>query len=118
MNRRKLTRVLLESGCDSEVTNKQGERAADIARRKGQHEVVKILDGWKAMTSHNHQELVGKSVDDSNDDLDAIRLAPDEEDEEDGRVRHSSNNSSKENWIQQQQQQQRKERRKAEKVRV
>ena len=44
MGRRKLTRVLLESGCDQRVTNKQGETARQIADRKGLKEVVDILD--------------------------------------------------------------------------
>ena len=32
MGRRKLTKILIESGCDIEAKNKQGETALDISR--------------------------------------------------------------------------------------
>ena len=43
MGRRKLTRVLLESGVDRDSKNKQGETALEIAQRKNLDEVVQIL---------------------------------------------------------------------------
>ncbi|KRT81136.1 hypothetical protein AMK59_5779 [Oryctes borbonicus] len=44
MGRRKLTRILLEAGCDKNVRNKQNETARDIALRKDLNEIVSILD--------------------------------------------------------------------------
>lgn len=44
MGRRKLTRILLEAGCDRGVRNKQGETARDIALRKNLSEILDILD--------------------------------------------------------------------------
>lgn len=43
MGRRKLTRVLLESGCDRGMKNKQNETAVEIAARKNLQDVVQIL---------------------------------------------------------------------------
>jgi hypothetical protein len=116
MNRRKLTRVLLESGCDPNVRNKQGEAAADIARRKHLADIVDILHRGQrereARRDLTTTAVGGKSVDDSADDVDAIRLAPDcdddEEEEDEGpktfaRRRDHSSNSSKENWDSRQQ---------------
>ena len=44
MGRRKLTRILLEAGCDKSVRNKQNETARDIALRKDLNEILNILD--------------------------------------------------------------------------
>lgn len=44
MGRRKLTRIILEAGCDKRVRNKQGETSRDIAVRKDLHEILAILD--------------------------------------------------------------------------
>lgn len=106
MGRRKLTRVLLESGCDPRVRNKQGETAEDIAARKRLVDIVQILRNPPRLLNahekyaldqtlsnnnntndnnihngHNRHDMVGKSVDDSgdeddDDDVDAIRAAP------------------------------------------
>lgn len=43
MGRRKLTRILLEAGCDRSLRNKQGETAKDIARRKNLTEILEII---------------------------------------------------------------------------
>ena len=43
MGRRKLTRILLESGCDPAAANKQGETSVDISRRKQLGEILAIL---------------------------------------------------------------------------
>ncbi len=85
MNRRKLTRVLLESGCEPGVRNKQGETAEDIANRKNLTDIVQILRTTppkrKKQQANPMADQNGKSVDDS-DDIDAIRVAPVEEDED------------------------------------
>lgn len=44
MGRRKLTRILLEAGCDKSIRNKQAETARDIALRKDLIEILNILD--------------------------------------------------------------------------
>lgn len=44
MGRRKLTRILLEAGCDKATKNLQGETARDISTRKGLEEIVQILN--------------------------------------------------------------------------
>lgn len=44
MGRRKLTRILLEAGCDKTIRNKQAETARDIALRKDLGEIVDILE--------------------------------------------------------------------------
>ena len=102
MGRRKLTRVLLESGCDARVRNKQGETAEDIAARKRLVDIVQILrnpprllnahekyaldqtlsnnhNNTNGNNNNNRHDMIGKSVDDSeddDDDVDAIRVAP------------------------------------------
>lgn len=43
MGRRKLTRILLEAGCDRALRNKQAETAKDIARRKNLSEILEII---------------------------------------------------------------------------
>lgn len=62
MGRRKLTRVLLESGCDMRVRNKQNETAIDIARRKNLGEVVGILINPPRVL--NGHDKIGTSLDD------------------------------------------------------
>lgn len=47
MGRRKLTRILLEAGCERLLRNKQRETALDIANRKGLGEIVAILESTK-----------------------------------------------------------------------
>ena len=44
MGRRKLTKILVEAGTDTNIRNKQNETALDIAVRKGLGEVVTILE--------------------------------------------------------------------------
>ena len=44
MGRRKLTKILVEAGTDTNIRNKQSETALDIAVRKGLGEVVTILE--------------------------------------------------------------------------
>ena len=44
MGRRKLTKILVEAGTDTNIRNKQCETALDIAVRKGLGEVVTILE--------------------------------------------------------------------------
>lgn len=44
MGRRKLTRILLEAGCDKSLKNHQSETARDIATRKGLEEIINILN--------------------------------------------------------------------------
>jgi ankyrin repeat protein len=43
MGRRKLTKILLESGCNPTLKNMQGETAMDIALRKSLKEVQEII---------------------------------------------------------------------------
>lgn len=43
MGRRKLTKILLESGCDATLTNMQGETAMDIALKKSFKEVQEMI---------------------------------------------------------------------------
>jgi hypothetical protein len=44
MGRRKLTRVLLESGCSQGIKNKQHETALEIARRKNLSDIIHIIE--------------------------------------------------------------------------
>ena len=60
MGRRKLTRVLLESGCDREMKNKQSETAAEIAKRKSLAEIVQILKSTPPSVSINPSEKYGE----------------------------------------------------------
>eukprot|EP00091_Calanus_sinicus_P015752 TRINITY_DN34393_c0_g1_i1.p1 TRINITY_DN34393_c0_g1~~TRINITY_DN34393_c0_g1_i1.p1 ORF type:complete len:103 (-),score=9.04 TRINITY_DN34393_c0_g1_i1:216-503(-) len=43
MGRKKLTKILVESGTDTDIRNKQSETACDIAIRKNLSEIVTIL---------------------------------------------------------------------------
>ena len=47
MGRRKLTKILLESACDKDSKNKQGETAIDISRRKNLVDIIAILQKYK-----------------------------------------------------------------------
>jgi hypothetical protein len=61
MGRRKLTRVLLESGCDREVKNKQSETAIEISRRKNLADIIQILNSPPSI-SINPSEKYGERV--------------------------------------------------------
>ena len=43
MGRRKLARILLESGPDLRMRNQQGETSVDIAERKGHREIAELI---------------------------------------------------------------------------
>lgn len=47
MGRRKLTRILLEAGCDRSLRNKQAESAKDIARRKDLGDILDIIRKYR-----------------------------------------------------------------------
>lgn len=67
MGRRKLTRILLEAGCDRSLRNKQGETAKDIARRKNHTEILEIISkarGKSRMRSKScERDLVDGKID-------------------------------------------------------
>ena len=112
MGRRKLTRVLLESGCDRDMRNKQNERALDIAQRKNLVDIVQILtspppSSLNINPSENYEQKVqqqqqhhqqGKSVDDTDidngeeeeddDDVDAIKTFQQYHQEQQQQQRH------------------------------
>lgn len=57
MGRRKLTKILLESGCDATLTNMQGETAMDIALKKSFKEVQEMIANpppTRSRSSHDH----------------------------------------------------------------
>ena len=56
MGRRKLTKILLESGCDKDAKNKQNETAMDISRRKELAEIVSILQNPPPILSEKDRE--------------------------------------------------------------
>ena len=56
MGRRKLTKILLESGCDKDAKNKQNETAMDISRRKELAEIVSILQNPPPVLSEKDRE--------------------------------------------------------------
>ena len=56
MGRRKLTKILLESGCDKEARNKQNETAMDISRRKNLGDVISILQNPPPVLSQQDRE--------------------------------------------------------------
>ena len=56
MGRRKLTKILLESGCDKDAKNKQNETAMDISRRKNLAEIVSILQNPPPVLSEKDRE--------------------------------------------------------------
>ena len=55
-----MTRVLLESGCDREMKNKQNETAMEIAKRKNLTEIIQILNSAPSI-SINPSEKYGES---------------------------------------------------------
>ncbi|GIY69728.1 hypothetical protein CEXT_215741 [Caerostris extrusa] len=57
MGRSKLTRILLEAGCDQKLRNNQGEMARDIAERKEFTEVIKLLDNPPVTVIHVEQQI-------------------------------------------------------------
>ena len=56
MGRRKLTKILLESGCDKEAKNKQNETAMDISRRKNLVDIIAILQNPPPVLSQEDKE--------------------------------------------------------------
>lgn len=68
MGRRKLTRILLEAGCDRSLRNKQGETAKDIARRKNHTEILEIISKARGKSrtrsKSRERDLVDGKIDD------------------------------------------------------
>lgn len=62
MGRRKLTRILLESGSEKNITNAQGETARDIAIRKKMKEIICILDKVSLVQSPQDPSSSSKEV--------------------------------------------------------
>ena len=61
MGRRKLTKILLESGCDKESKNKQGETSLEISRRKNLVDIITILQNPPPLLSQeDRQDQVGQ----------------------------------------------------------
>ena len=56
MGRRKLTKILLESGCDKEAKNKQNETALDISCRKNLVDIIGILENPPAVLTQAERE--------------------------------------------------------------
>ena len=56
MGRRKLTKILLESGCDKDAKNKQNETAMDISKRKNLMEMISILQNPPPILSQKDRE--------------------------------------------------------------
>ena len=56
MGRRKLTKILLESGCDRDSKNKQSETALDISRRKNLVDIMVILQNPPPILSQHERE--------------------------------------------------------------
>ena len=56
MGRRKLTKILLESGCDKDAKNKQNETAMDISKRKNLGEIISILQNPPPVLSQKDRE--------------------------------------------------------------
>lgn len=63
MGRRKLTRILLEAGCDRNLRNKQGETAKDIARRKNLNEILEIISKSRSKSRTRSKSREDDSVD-------------------------------------------------------
>jgi len=68
MGRRKLTRILLEAGCDRSLRNKQGETAKDIARRKNHAEILEIISKARNKSRTRSKSHEGDSMDGKMDD--------------------------------------------------
>ena len=56
MGRRKLTKILLESGCDAESKNKQGETSMEISRRKNLVDIINILQNPPPLLSQEDRQ--------------------------------------------------------------
>ena len=56
MGRRKLTKILLESGCDKDSKNKQSETSLDISRRKNLVDIMVILQNPPPILSQQDRE--------------------------------------------------------------
>ena len=56
MGRRKLTKILLESGCDKESKNKQGETSLEISRRKNLVDIINILQNPPPLLSQEDRQ--------------------------------------------------------------
>ena len=56
MGRRKLTKILLESGCDKDAKNKQGETSMDISRRKNLVDIINILQNPPPLLSQEDRQ--------------------------------------------------------------
>ena len=56
MGRRKLTKILLESGCDKESKNKQGETSLEISRRKNLVDIITILQNPPPLLSQEDRQ--------------------------------------------------------------
>ena len=56
MGRRKLTKILLESGCDKDAKNKQGETSMDISRRKNLVDIITILQNPPPLLSQEDRQ--------------------------------------------------------------
>lgn len=71
MGRRKLTRILLEAGCDRSLRNKQGETAKDIARRKNHTEILEIISKARSKSrtrsKSRESDLVDGKIDGKNE---------------------------------------------------
>lgn len=63
MGRRKLTRILLEAGCDRSLRNKQSETAKDIARRKNLSEILDIISKARGKSRTRSKSREDDSVD-------------------------------------------------------
>lgn len=63
MGRRKLTRILLEAGCDRSLRNKQGETAKDIARRKNLNEILEIISKSRGKSRTRSKNREDDSID-------------------------------------------------------
>lgn len=61
MGRRKLTRILLEAGCDRSLRNKQGETAKDIARRKNLSEILEIINKSRSKSRARSKSREGEA---------------------------------------------------------
>lgn len=62
MGRRKLTRILIEAGCDKTIKNAQGETAQDIAIRKNLSEILSILENTKQSKSPHRDRSSSSSA--------------------------------------------------------
>ena len=90
MGRRKLTKILLESGCDKDAKNKQNETALDISRRKNLVEIINILQNPPPVLSQQDKD---DQAEDSARDRSLSQPRPGKSDKK----REKTSTSSKEN---------------------